>query len=372
MKRVIINIMPFLLLLLFCNITPSFAQQVASDFSVDKTTVCKGDCVKFSDQSTPAGSPLTTWAWTFEGGIVTGTSQNTYIGKNPPNVCYSNSGSFDVTLYVSDGTNQNTLLKKDYIVVTALTSNFSLSQSSICLGSNTTVTYGGNAPTNATYTWNFDGGMAVPGTGQGPQTINWATAGNKTVSLYVTDGSCTSTLFSTTILVNDYPSSSFSLNPSSVCSGGSVTVTYTGTASSGSSYQWNFDGGNVINGADQGPYQISWFSPGAKIVTLIVTENGCASSVASKIDTVNNCTGNNNIHLSSVINIYPNPVSSNLSITSSSNEIEFKDLLGRTIYQQGITEKQTTINVSEFPAGIYLAVLKNEDGSGVVRKFVKQ
>jgi hypothetical protein len=69
---------------------------------------------------------------------------------------------------------------------------------------NDTVTYTGAAVPGGTYTWNFGGGTATPGTGAGPQYVAWPTLGHKTVTLTVTDThGCTSTVFSDTVLVVD-------------------------------------------------------------------------------------------------------------------------------------------------------------------------
>ncbi len=82
------------------------------------------------------------------------------------------------------------------------TADFALN-SSICLTNNAIVTYTGVAGANAVYTWNFDGGTAVPGIGPGPHQVNWATPGLKTVSLSVTNGSCSSAIFTQQIQVDD-------------------------------------------------------------------------------------------------------------------------------------------------------------------------
>jgi len=54
------------------------------------------------------------------------------------------------------------------------------------VGCNVYVTYSGSAPSSASYTWNFDGGVIVQGSGQGPYYIRWDTAGYKTVRVNVT------------------------------------------------------------------------------------------------------------------------------------------------------------------------------------------
>jgi hypothetical protein len=53
------------------------------------------------------------------------------------------------------------------------------------VGCQTYVGYAGNAPDNATFIWNFDGGVIISGSGKGPYIIQWDTAGYKTVILYV-------------------------------------------------------------------------------------------------------------------------------------------------------------------------------------------
>ena len=57
------------------------------------------------------------------------------------------------------------------------------------VGCYTYVSYQGNAPSSATFDWNFDGGIIISGTGPGPYYIIWDTLGYKTVTLHVIYGS---------------------------------------------------------------------------------------------------------------------------------------------------------------------------------------
>jgi len=87
------------------------APVLAAAFSADDTEVCEGDAVNYTDQTT--GAPIS-WNWTFEGGTPgTSTAQN-------PTVTYNTSGTYDVTLEVSDGTLQHTTVETDYITVSAI------------------------------------------------------------------------------------------------------------------------------------------------------------------------------------------------------------------------------------------------------------
>lgn len=64
-----------------------------------------------------------------------------------------------------------------------------------CLGQHVKVTYTGNAPADAIYTWDFDGATILEGSGQGPIWVKWLTTGEKHVTLTVhfQTQSCTNT-----------------------------------------------------------------------------------------------------------------------------------------------------------------------------------
>lgn len=79
------------------------------------------------------------------------------------------------------------------------------------------------------------------------------------------------------ITVKDELLATFTSNPMSVCALDDVTIQYTGNATATASYDWNFDGGIVTLGSDQGPYYLHWTGEGDKTVTLKVYEDGCES-----------------------------------------------------------------------------------------------
>ncbi len=80
-----------------------------------------------------------------------------------------------------------------HVKMCSVNSSYSISKDTIQKGFNDTLTFTGVAPTGSTYTWNFGGGTAVPGTGAGPQRVKWNTGGWHYIVLYVTDSGCTST-----------------------------------------------------------------------------------------------------------------------------------------------------------------------------------
>ena len=85
----------------------AFAELVA-DFSVDQTIVMAGNPIQFTDLST--GNP-TSWEWDFDNdGTIDSYEQNSEW-------TYNDVGIYSVSLIVSDGTNEDSEIKEDYVMV---------------------------------------------------------------------------------------------------------------------------------------------------------------------------------------------------------------------------------------------------------------
>jgi gliding motility-associated-like protein len=142
-----------------------------------------------------------------------------------------------------------------------------------CIGAPSTITYTGNAPANATYTWNFNGGIAVPATGQGPFKVTWPAAGTQNVTLTVSLGTCSSQ--PTTVPVTTNPLPVVGVTNATICTGDIAKP----LASNASTYVWN--DGTTANPAS--------FSP-AITTSYTVTgtdAKGCKGTAVSTV-TVNN------------------------------------------------------------------------------------
>jgi PKD repeat protein len=87
----------------------SASREVAADFYADKTSVMKGDIVKFFNLST--GDP-TFYQWNIPGA----TPRLSY--SREPRVQYHTGGVYDVTLFISNLHSRDTLIKHNYITVT--------------------------------------------------------------------------------------------------------------------------------------------------------------------------------------------------------------------------------------------------------------
>jgi PKD repeat protein len=82
---------------------------LAAKFSASSTNIASGSSIDFTDQS--SGSP-TSWNWIFSGA-----SPSSSTSQNPSGITYSTSGSYDVTLVISNGVDYDTLTQSSYITV---------------------------------------------------------------------------------------------------------------------------------------------------------------------------------------------------------------------------------------------------------------
>lgn len=164
--------------------------------------------------------------------------------------------------------------------------DFSIADDTVCLNTQTAITYTGNMTGTAAYTWNFDGGTVASGAGQGPYQVSWATPGNKTVTLSVTEYGCTSTLFTQNIEVLPQPVASFAAPPQ-LCLNETGNISYNGAPLGPTAvYTWDFDGGTVASGTDGGPYDVSWGTAGTVNVSLEISQFGCTSPVQTQAITI--------------------------------------------------------------------------------------
>lgn len=197
-----------------------------------------------------------------------------------------------------------------------------------CTGGNVQI---GTTPNpNFTYSWSPPIGLSatnvanptvsLTNTGTTPVTVNY------TVTTTITGASTLcSTQDQVTVTIHPKPTSPFNLSKTNICPGEPITVTYTGNMGPLSGYNWNFNGGTVVSGSGQGPYQVSWANPGAVQTSLWVSQSGCFSDTTFKNLTV-----------------HPNPV---LSITGPTDIC-----LGETaVYNANVDIANSTIGWTPGP-----------------------
>jgi gliding motility-associated-like protein len=255
-----------------CTVDPPIA-----DFIASSVTICEGDCINFNDLSTStAVGGVTSWAWNFGNG-------QTSTVQNPTNICYASAGNFTVSLTVTDANGTHTETFTNYIETTVCAgpqpvANFSATNTTLCTGDcigfsdlSTSSAAGGIT----SWAWNFGNGQTS--TLQNPTNICYATAGNYTVTLTVSDanGNNTQTLTNYVVVtVCTTPNASFNVTPSTtICEGDCIGFVNTSTAvPPGAVVGWNFPGATPANSTQNSPNNICYNTAGTYWATLIIVD----------------------------------------------------------------------------------------------------
>ena len=254
---------------------PPSPSTITADFTANPTTVAIGGTVAFRDAST--GNP-TSWSWSFPGGNPsTSTSQN-------PSVVYSTAGSYNVSLTVSNGTDEDSETKTAYITVNEngdvpppdpngeLTAAFIASSYNITIGDCINFTdRSSGSPTS--WTWTFQGAETVSSTQQNPTNICYNTPGTYNVTLYVqnADGDYDSEVCEGCIIVENNPTlpiADFEASITVIPVGGVVRFTNLSQNGPFDQWAWHFDGGTPANSSDSIPPVIAYTEVGTYNVEL--------------------------------------------------------------------------------------------------------
>jgi PKD repeat protein len=220
-------------------------------FTINPSTVCVGQTVNFTDNST--GSP-SAWSWTITGGSpATSTVQN-------PSATYASPGIYSVTLVSSNGFGTSSPLTKTLSVLAAPSLTAISATSPICAGASATLMASGSGVTG--YTWN-PGGL-IGGTVTATPSVSTI----YTVSF--SNGTCSN---SATVSVVVTPNPTVSVNSATACNGQTATL----TASGATTYTW-------MPGSLTGSVQA--FTPSATTVYTVTGANGSCTNVKTATITI--------------------------------------------------------------------------------------
>ncbi|GAB4292682.1 MAG: hypothetical protein Kow0068_17900 [Marinilabiliales bacterium] len=249
---------------------------VNAQFSGTPTTIPVGSSVTFTDQSTPSGS-ITSWSWDF--GDPTATPGQTANTQGPHVVTYNTPGLYTVTLTVSDGTNNDTETKTDYILVedTVLNADFTASVTTVNVGGSVTFTDMSSPSSSITsWSWDFGDPTATPGqtaNTQGPHVVTYNTPGLYTVTLTVSDGTNSDTETKTNYIEVVDPNAmnvDFHASATSIIAGQSVD--FFDDTQNGPPISWDWDFGNGLTSTAQNPAGIVYNTPGLYTVSLTASD----------------------------------------------------------------------------------------------------
>jgi gliding motility-associated-like protein len=224
-------------------------------------TVCGGQTETLT---APAGAATYTWSGP---GIVAPTGDQQIASINL-------AGAYSVTMTTLG--NSPCSFTLDTVIDPAAsnpTANFTYAP--VCVGNPVQFT-DVSTPTGgiANWAWDFNADGNPDATTQNPS-HTFPSSGTYPVRLLVVATPCADdTIINVDVLST--PTSTFTVTTPH-CVGENSTITYTGNAPANAAYAWSFDGGTVVSGTGQGPYQISWATGGSKNVSLTVSLGSCSS-----------------------------------------------------------------------------------------------
>lgn len=254
-------------------------------FTVNQNTGCQNFNVNFVNTSS---SNSVNYSWQFPGGI-----PNTSNQQNP-NVLYTNPGSYNVSLTVSNGVGTNTLIQNNFIIVVANpTSAFTYTQAGL------TYTFTNTSSNASSYLWNFGDGNTS--TIQNPvHTYN--NPGTYTVTLISDNDACNEVSSNQTINAVASPVSSFTSNSNTGCA--PLNVQFTSTSQNNpTTYSWTFQGGSPATSNVPNPL-INYTQAGSFNVTLVTS----------------NSQGSNTLSLDNYVQVSTTPIS---AFTSSNSGLTY-------------------------------------------------
>ncbi len=262
-------------------ITVNNCQPPTAAFNTPSTNLCESQCITFTNQSVLS----TSWNWTFAGG-----TPSSFVGQNPPQICYSTSGTFDVRLIVSNTYGIDTLLQTAYISVASCvpTAGFSAAITSGCNGDCFTIT---NQSVGATsWNWTFPGGTPAIFIGQNPPPICYTNPGTYDVSLLVSNIYGADSILQTgfiTITYCNLLNAQFFATDTFICEGDCISFVDQ-SAGAPIGWLWVMPGGVPDTLTAQNPPYVCYPNAGNYPVTLFIFNIGGIDSVVySNYITVN-------------------------------------------------------------------------------------
>ncbi|MCF8232219.1 MAG: PKD domain-containing protein [Bacteroidales bacterium] len=372
-------------------------------FSASDTNVQIGTEVQFTDES--CGNP-TSWEWTFEGGTPSESNE-----QNPV-VIYEEPGTYDVTLTISEGSNEETLTKEGYISASAL---FNMANETVttCQGlfyddggpdenysddADYTMTFypaednavlaadflsfSVEAEANCNYDWLkiYDGESTsgeLIGTYCGTDSPGTVAASNASGALtfeFHSDGSVNQPGWEAQLsceAANLPPEADFEASQTLIIEGEQVEFTDL-SSNNPSSWSWTFEGGDPATSDEQNP-TVTYHNSGNYTVELVATnEAGSDTEVKEDYISVGVNTTNNLDNQSEGVKIYPNPNRSGqitIQAPIKLTRVELVSITGKVIKVTKPSDYKNKLNVGNVDRGIYILRLHSE--TGIINKKVQ-
>jgi PKD repeat protein len=374
------------------------------DFVASATGIPAGSTIGFTDLTW--GNPIS-WQWTFPGGTPSFSSD-----QNPPAILYTDTGLFDVSLTVSDGTYTETITKPGYINVSI---EYFMQTTTVTTCTGLFYDSGGN---NGHYANNEDYTMTfLPAIPEAMIKVQFTMfdleyhANCNYDWLRIYDGTSASAPLIGTFCGTGSPGFVEATNPDGAltfvfhsdqsvtrpgwsaiieCEGGILPPVADFTASSTlvtagaivqfsdlslynpTSWEWTFEGGTPSQSIEQNP-EITYNTPGTFGVVLTVTNIAGSDNIFKNdyiiVESVTSVGSSRELSLE----IYPNPASDRILIRSGNEmrAVSLSNLHGQTLFTGSISGEVAEIQFSGLSDGLYLIKVLLSDRTEYRKILVK-
>ena len=156
---------------------------------------------------------------------------------------------------------------------------------------------------------------------------------------------------------------------------GCVPATYSVSAVANTTYTWTAIGLNILSGQGTNVITVCPSYSGNVNASISVTEttSGCKNGPFNLDVTLTIVYGINQVNNEdSQITIYPNPGNDVINIATPivPQEIKIINSLGEILYNKQPTDKESKIDVGNYPPGIYLIYVKGDEKEPCIKKII--
>lgn len=313
------------------------------DFTANKVTACRLEKIIFDDNTVPGAFPIVNWYWDFD--------DNTDANRSNDTVShvFNNNKTYHIKLAVTDANGcTDTLVKQNFIETHSPTANFYTNDTIVCAGD--TIDFVNNSG-GSSFTALWDFGDGTTSTVVDPPNKTYATTGNYTVKLTITDAyGCLDSLIKVDYISVQKPTAAFTMSDS-VAACPPLTVYFTNNSTLSSTHAWTF--GNNTQSNLTNP-STTYTYPGIYTVKLVaVNVAGCKDSTTKNV-TINGPTGTVSYSPTSGCS----PVTVNFTATANNTASYIWDL--NNGYSQ--TTSSGTFSYTYTSAGVFVPNLILSDG----------
>lgn len=262
-----------------CFSVPGSVQVVVVDSA--RAPVITGDSMLCYGETlvlTATSDPGTNYSWTGPNGF-TASTQTIELHNMLP----SASGAYKVIAGYPSSACASAEVGRAVVVNDEIITDFTVSRDHLCQQDTITVFFNGTSRGTINYQYDFGYGSAVfSGSGTNPHVVRYTLEGRNHITLYSSENGCLDTM-TKDIFVEQSPSSAFHVQPDA-CIGEAIWLNSHEDVAFDLAYNWDFSGAQVIDGAGKGPYNISYNTPGYKVISFATESSSCRSLITT--DTV--------------------------------------------------------------------------------------